>query len=874
MVVLGKHSFVFDSVYERTCDVQPFDPQLGTSKSVPIVDGAISYDCPRTNETYVLVFKNALYVPSMSHNLIPPFILREAGIEVNEVAKIHLKAPTSTDHAIVIPTADVIIPLQLHGIFSFFHSRQPTIDEVNHSPSLLLTPDLPQWNPYSQHFSSNEESLTDHLGDVIDSQVRKRHCSSLMTSMINRSSYESAVDEVCAENEPFTDVWSPTVSMAEVDSSMFSNALLSQTIQSHFKMNIGSTTCFAQKDDDSLFESPTNVNIIEDELDEDASPPPGYGLGIAEVSAVALKSDGVSADFLAKIWHVKHEEAVKVLDQSTQLCRKGGNNTLSRHYDTNDRMLRYRRLNSMFFTDTFFVTKVGKSSRGNTCAQLFVSDKGYVQLYPMKSKGDFHHALKQFCKDVGVPQKLVCDPSGEQTSRKVKDFCHQVGTTLRVLEESTQWANRAELYVGLFKESVRQDLRRSNAPMVLWDYCAERRCLIHNVLPKSLFQLNGKNPTSITLGIQPDISNICQFDWYDWCYYRHETSSQFPFQKESLGRVLGPFTNEGNEMSQAILQQNGKITPRRSCRRLTLAEINSPVEQAMRKAFDESIKAKFGDSMSLPPSTEPSLLPIDDFTMDDDEEPIIIPEEDPIDSTGRAIYEQPFTDALLHAEVLLPQGEEVKSGKVIGRTVSDTGDSIGVFNENPLLNTIIYDVQFPNGDIREYAANVIAQNMFSQVDEQGRSHVLLDSILDYSMGDDAVPMSEKYVMTKSGQRRYRMTTKGWQLLVLWKDGTEQWVPLKLLKEANPIEVAEFAVSKGIEEYPAFAYWVPYVLRKRDKIVASVNSRIRKTTHKYGIEVPTSISHAYEIDRKNNNTFWRDAIAKEMALVYPDRAHKV
>ena len=34
-------------------------------------------------------------------------------------------------------------------------------------------------------------------------------------------------------------------------------------------------------------------------------------------------------------------------------------------------------------------------------------------------------------------------------------------------------------------------------------------------------------------------------------------------------------------------------------------------------------------------------------------------------------------------------------------------------------------------------------------------------------------------------------------------------------------------------------------------------------HKYGIELPTSIQHAYEIDARNGDTFWRDAIEKEM-----------
>ena len=104
---------------------------------------------------------------------------------------------------------------------------------------------------------------------------------------------------------------------------------------------------------------------------------------------------------------------------------------------------------------------------------------------------------------------------------------------------------------------------------------------------------------------------------------------------------------------------------------------------------------------------------------------------------------------------------------------------------------------------------------------------------------------------------------GWKLLVHWKDGSETWVPLKDMKESHPIEVAEFAKARGVADEPAFAYWVPYTLRKRDVIISSIKTRIRKTTHKYGIEIPTSIEHAYLIDEKNTNRFWRDAIEKEM-----------
>ena len=75
MVVLGKHCYVFDKVQGQTCDVIPFDPGLGSKKEVPIVDGALAYDCPFSGKTFLLVFHNCLHVVTMLHNLMPPFIL-------------------------------------------------------------------------------------------------------------------------------------------------------------------------------------------------------------------------------------------------------------------------------------------------------------------------------------------------------------------------------------------------------------------------------------------------------------------------------------------------------------------------------------------------------------------------------------------------------------------------------------------------------------------------------------------------------------------------------------------------------------------------------------------------------------------------------
>ena len=113
----------------------------------------------------------------------------------------------------------------------------------------------------------------------------------------------------------------------------------------------------------------------------------------------------------------------------------------------------------------------------------------------------------------------------------------------------------------------------------------------------------------------------------------------------------------------------------------------------------------------------------------------------------------------------------------------------------------------------------------------------------------------------------RRTTKGCKLLVSWRDGTSTWIPLSDMKESYPVEVAEYAVNNKIASESCFAWWVPHVIKKRDRIIKKVKARILKRTHKFGIEVPRSVQHALEIDERTGTTYWTDEINKEMRNVH-------
>ena len=83
-----------------------------------------------------------------------------------------------------------------------------------------------------------------------------------------------------------------------------------------------------------------------------------------------------------------------------------------------------------------------------------------------------------------------------------------------------------------------------------------------------------------------------------------------------------------------------------------------------------------------------------------------------------------------------------------------------------------------------------------------------------------------------------------------------------------VEVAEYAVTNGIQNEPAFAWWVPFMLKQRDHIIETVKSRYQEKWQKYGIKVPKTVQQALEIDKETSTDFWHCALQLEMSKIFP------
>ena len=119
--------------------------------------------------------------------------------------------------------------------------------------------------------------------------------------------------------------------------------------------------------------------------------------------------------------------------------------------------------------------------------------------------------MKQFVKKIGAPDAIIADPIKEHKNKDLKNFLNEIGTSLRLLEKSTPWANKTELYIGLIKKTVRKDIIDTNNPIPLWDYYVERRARINNLTARNLFSLHGQNPHFTVTENKKDISNLCRY---------------------------------------------------------------------------------------------------------------------------------------------------------------------------------------------------------------------------------------------------------------------------------------------------------------------------------------------------------------------------
>ena len=80
-----------------------------------------------------------------------------------------------------------------------------------------------------------------------------------------------------------------------------------------------------------------------------------------------------------------------------------------------------------------------------------------------------------------------------------------------------------------------------------------------------------------------------------------------------------------------------------------------------------------------------------------------------------------------------------------------------------MINSMVYDVEIPDGTIKEYVANIIAENIILQTDNDGYMSLFMECIVGHRKNAAIVKNKrDRFVVTKRGnQDHYRLEAPYW-----------------------------------------------------------------------------------------------------------------
>lgn len=366
-----------------------------------------------------------------------------------------------------------------------------------------------------------------------------------------------------------------------------------------------------------------------------------------------------------------------------------------------------------------------------------------------------------------------------------------------------------------------------------------------------MHQQHGRTPYEILTGNTPDISEFFEDEWYQPVWYYEPTA--FPEQRKHLARWIGVAHRVGQAMCYWLLPESGIPIARTTIQAVAPDESNTINFQQTLKDFD----AKVGDKLKV---LSTNVNPIQGFHLYREDVIEDLQEDDAIEPAPLDTEDDIF-DQLLLAQPLIDTAEGKVKVKIIGRKHDQDGNLIGTYNNNPILNTIDYLAEFPDGLISEYAANIIAESIYNQVNDEGYENTLFHSIISHEYEP---PFTD--IMQDENFNSKSKSTQGWKICLQWKDGSSSWHPMIDVKNLFPVQLADYALFNKLQDKVGFSWWVKHTLKKRERIISSIHTRYAKCTHKFRIKVPMTVAEVLAIDKETNTMFWHDAIKKEMKNV--------
>ena len=87
---------------------------------------------------------------------------------------------------------------------------------------------------------------------------------------------------------------------------------------------------------------------------------------------------------------------------------------------------------------------------------------------------------------------------------------------------------------------------------------------------------------------------------------------------------------------------------------------------------------------------------------------------------------------------------------------------MGRSNKNLILNTHLYEVEFPGKEMTKLVPNIMSESMYAQCDVNGNEYSLLKAFINRRKNGSALRVEDHEVVIK-GQETLRKSTAGWDV---------------------------------------------------------------------------------------------------------------
>ena len=311
-----------------------------------------------------------------------------------------------------------------------------------------------------------------------------------------------------------------------------------------------------------------------------------------------------------------------------------------------------------------------------------------------------------------------------------------------------------------------------NIPHRLWCFGLKHHAKLMHFIPRGR---NDRSGYEMITSKTPDISEYLDFDFYDLVWYWRSPHPSLSEHDRELARWMGVAHRVGSDMCYWLMPVSGVPVVNTTVQHVIADNLRNTDIQARVDDFNTRLTRRLDDTSFVLPGNDIDYYPEDQHHVDTengDTDNDTQPEADTIDDYDKLVGATFLLDPIRNP------GNVATKATVIKRKTDIHGKPLGKAHSNPLLDTREYIVELEDGTFDSYFANMIAENLFSQCDAEGRQFNTIRDIIDHKTDGHALSRQDGFYYA-NGQQRYKKTTAGWKLLVEFTDGTTDWIRLKV-----------------------------------------------------------------------------------------------